>query len=510
MVAVLRALPVIAVVALLSCSAPASADVIENLKKLVTRDAMEDRDWIEVTTPNFRIRSALSEKETINLARHVEDVKAIFEVTIGIGIEDATVPLEIVILRNSGEFKQLVNSPRKGGMFLPGLRKNTIVVHDTNGYIPTTELLAREYAYYILGDQRKVNFPLWFKDGFGLVFSTVREKSGRLLIGDPPEVSAMYLGRWDWIPLGLFLNRQLYDQSSMRPASFFYAEAWAVVHYLYHRPERDTLNADIARYIELLDAGQDDVESFESAFNMKTKSLDRQIRTSIGMNDFSYIFAADNTLDELVPDFEPQVDSLSREQISLTLGHIALSQRNLDAAHHWFNVATEDKATLAQAAAGLGDVYELDGQPRVAESHFETAVKLAPDDPYCQLDIGKHFHGRARRAKSAEDRAAFLARARKHYVEAWKLEDSRPEPYILYGQTFLTEGENYAKAIEMLEFAEAMLPANLTVRAMLAKAYQGAGRIDDAREAARSVQAWSHEDSNAAWVAREILADLRP
>ena len=70
------------------------------------------------------------------------------------------------------------------------------------------------------------------------------------------------------------------------------------------------------------------------------------------------------------------------------------------------------------------------------------------------------------------------------------------------------EDKQYELAIEMLEQARFLLPSNIDVRASLAQAYRGMGRADDAARTARSVVAWSHEESAATKVATEVLAEL--
>ena len=133
---------------------------------------------------------------------------------------------------------------------------------------------------------------------------------------------------------------------------------------------------------------------------------------------------------------------------------------------------------------------------------------MAPSDPYCQLDFAEYWHHRAKNSDDTRNRATYLARAREHYVKAWKLDDSMPETYARYGQTFLLEGQRYVLAIEMLEQAEYILPSSIDVRLMLAQAYLGVDRKEDAVEKARSVLAWSHDESDKAQVARELLAKL--
>jgi tetratricopeptide (TPR) repeat protein len=106
------------------------------------------------------------------------------------------------------------------------------------------------------------------------------------------------------------------------------------------------------------------------------------------------------------------------------------------------------------------------------------------------------------------ERQEYLGRARDHYLKAWKLDESMPETYAMYGQTFVMEGQRYDKAIEMLEEAENILPSYIDVRLMLSEAYMGAGRQEDAIDAARSILAWSHEESDGARRAREIITQL--
>ena len=78
----------------------------------------------------------------------------------------------------------------------------------------------------------------------------------------------------------------------------------------------------------------------------------------------------------------------------------------------------------------------------------------------------------------------------------------------MYGATYVLEGRQYDRAIEMLEQAQYLLPSNIAVRATLAQAYFGAGREAEARKSALSVLAWSHEESAASAAARSILEKI--
>lgn len=465
---------------------------------------LEDRKWIEVRTPNFRIRSVLRERDTIELARQLETFRAAVFIVTNISHSDSSIPTEIYALRGTRDFKKLGIGRRAVGIFRSGLRRNLILIRDRFGMEETTTIM-HEYVHFLLDSQGSINYPKWYNEGFAEYLSAEQTVSGKFVVGGVQKGRFENLSRLPWIPLQQIVSPVDYDKWSGARKSMFYAEAWGLVHFLNHRPERDTFSQDMARYIELVDSGKGDLEAFEEAFMITTKDLDRQVKYYFNRRRLP---AYQISNDALLPDFEPEVIVLSREQISLALGQAALSLGELDSAKRWFTIAATDEHARPRAEAGLGDVLKFRGDFEAAQPHFEQAVSLAPSDPYCQLDLAEYWHTRAKKTDDTSNRATYLARAREHYVKAWKLDDSMPETYAQYGQTFLMERKRYDLAIEMLEQAESILPSNINVRLMLAQAYQGANRKEEAFEKARSVLAWSHDGSGAAQLAREILAKV--
>ncbi len=463
---------------------------------------LEDREWIEVRTPNFRIRSVLGEKDSIELVRHLEMFRLAVSIVTNISHIDSPIPTEIYAFRGRGDLKSFGISPGVAGIFLSGLRNNSILIRDARG---TDEILTilHEYVHFLTRNHGSLNYPRWYSEGFAEYLSAGQTHSGKFVVGGIPKDRSKRLSRSRWIPLQKILSPEDYGGWSKERRAMFYAEAWALVHYLHHRPERDTLIQDMTRYLELVESGKDDVEAFEEAFEITAKDLDRQVKRHLGG---PRIHSIQLSIDELLPDFEPDVIALSREQISLALGQTALRRGQLDSAKHWFTIALTDEITRPQAEAGLGDVLKFGGKFEAAQPHFEQAVALAPNDLYIQLDYAKYWHHRASNPDDTGNRATYLARAREHYVKALKLDDSMPETYALYGWTFVMEGSRYDFAIALLEQAENLLPSSIDVRMMLAEAYMGADRTADAVAAARSVLAWSHDESDAAKRAREILA----
>lgn len=78
----------------------------------------------------------------------------------------------------------------------------------------------------------------------------------------------------------------------------------------------------------------------------------------------------------------------------------------------------------------------------------------------------------------------------------------------MYGRSYLIEGENYGKAIEMFEEAARRYPSSVAIRVWLAEAYMRDGRDESAIQAARLVLAWGHSDNGPARIARSIIDRL--
>ncbi len=109
--------------------------------------ALEAREWIEVRTPNFRIRSVLSEKDSIELVRHLEMLRVAVSRVTNISRTDSPIPTEIYALRRSSDFKSLGISSNMAGIFRTGLRKNLIVIRNLRGK-EEIHFIKHEYVHF--------------------------------------------------------------------------------------------------------------------------------------------------------------------------------------------------------------------------------------------------------------------------------------------------------------------------------------------------------------------------
>ena len=78
--------------------------------------------------------------------------------------------------------------------------------------------------------------------------------------------------------------------------------------------------------------------------------------------------------------------------------------------------------------------------------------------------------------------------------------------FMMYGSTFLVEGEDATRSVPSLEKARSLLPGSPEINLRLAYAYRVVGRPEDAIPLVENVLAWSHGSRPALL---ELLAELR-
>jgi hypothetical protein len=197
-------------------------------------------NWIEVRSAHFTVYTPSSEKQARNIANQFEQIRALFHAAFP---QLRTNPAQsVVILAVKGEkgMKELLPEQweAKGhlhvaGLYQEGFDKHYVILQlDAEGENPY-HVLYHEYTHSLL----HLNFnhiPLWLDEGLAEYLGNVSfgEKESRIGTVDPSHLYVLQQNRL--IPIDTLLavtHESPYYNESNR-ASVFYAESWALVHYL--------------------------------------------------------------------------------------------------------------------------------------------------------------------------------------------------------------------------------------------------------------------------------------
>jgi tetratricopeptide (TPR) repeat protein len=259
------------------------------------------------------------------------------------------------------------------------------------------------------------------------------------------------------------------------------------------------------RYLDSIEAGSTDVEAFEEAFGITLLELRKQLITYLNGNyqAFPIPLASLNYTPT-----SPRVRTLPRDEISVALGELALVYERSDLALDLFGAARAANSDNARAHAGFGKALAASGREAEAEPYFAQAISIGAGDAEIHLDYAKYLHKTALADGDETAATRRLEDARTHYQRSLKLDPQLPETHAMYGRSYLAPGQDSAQGVELLERAQALLPANPTILLLLARAYLLSDRESDARPLVARVAAISHGDDRVA-KADEMLASLR-
>jgi len=230
-------------------------------------------------------------------------------------------------------------------------------------------IVFHEYAHLLL--QRGRTLPIWLNEGLAEYFSTfaLTARGQTADIGRPVPRHVRLL-RERFLPVTAVLSvsaqSELYDEGERR--SVFYAEAWALTHYLLtEMPEGP---AAIARYIAEPSADRAADERFRDAFGMTPAGFEPRLRRYVENSTFtSRIYTLPARLDVETGPARP--------------------------------------LTQGEAAAWLADLQRRIGRPTDAATRLGDALKSDPKSAAIQLALGRLQLDQGRTA----DALASLSRA---------------------------------------------------------------------------------------------------
>lgn len=448
-----------------------------------------DRSWVAVSSPHFEILSTMKAEEVVVLAEDLERFRALIHTVTRTPRVEPPVPTRITAFARRSELTPFRPSRRAAGFFDSGLRENSIVLADYSNELGASEIILHEYVHFVLRNGTDWHYPIWYDEGFAEFSSTARVQDGRLSLGLFPMARVNAFRYLKWMPMERVVSAQSYSDFREDEIFMFYAQAWALVHYLtLGRGDGASMSADLARYLENLELGLSPAAAFEDAFGMSTevaglriiKALERKQLRAIGLP--LTLLEYDRSA--------PSVRVPRRAEVSLRLGQLLLRKGpgSTEAAREYLQNALLADPDNARAHAGLGGSLKFEKRWDEAEPHFRRAVEVDPEDAWVQLDLAEFLHHRAlaelaelAEESGAEARRALLGEARDVYRRSLEIDDSIPETWLMLGRTHLAAGEDASKGLDLIRHAYGMLPAQAFVIESLAEAYVAVDRMGEAR-----------------------------
>src|SRR6266481_42904 len=229
--------------------------------------------WIEVRSPHFVVASNAGEKEVRRIADQFEQIRSLFHTAFGSLRVDPAQPVVILAAKNENTMKMLLPEDwevkghvHPAGLYQQGEDKHYVILQlDSAGANPF-HALYHEYTHALL----HLNFtglPLWLDEGLAEFYGNSQLGEKETKVGTIDNSHLYILGQNKLLPIEMLLNVEHssphYNEENR--ASVFYAESWALVHYLMLDPEARQRQL-MKNFIAAWDRSGNQIEAAQQAF----------------------------------------------------------------------------------------------------------------------------------------------------------------------------------------------------------------------------------------------------
>jgi tetratricopeptide (TPR) repeat protein len=342
---------------------------------LAGRDVAPQEGWLRLTTPHFDVAGPAGEAGLRQVGERLERFRQALAQMLPPQALAAARPASVVVFPTHASYEPF--KPLYEGRAKSLVEGHAVSAAGRTYMLLTTEgeaqlgVIYHEYVHVLL-HSTMAGAPTWFDEGLAELYSTFEvTPDGRALIGAAPRTHVRLLRRQPLLPLTTLVAvdhaSPLYNESDK--ASTFYAQSWALVHYL------------------LLGNGGRDAPRLGSFVR----------RLAEGERIDTAVEALGTTVGQLERDLAAYIERETLPRQSIALGAPVAS----------VDGAPVTPVTPAEAHATLGDALFLMG--RAADAEAELRASLARDGSYAPAHaaLGQLLaeHGRPGEARTHLERA---------------------------------------------------------------------------------------------------------
>ena len=327
--------------------------------------------WLQVSSPHFVVVTNASEKQGRRVADQFERMRSVFHTAFPKAQVDPGSPIIVLATKDAKDFRALEpeaylakGSLKLGGLFLRAADKNYVLMRlDAEGEHPYA-IVYHEYTHLLLSKLADV-MPLWLNEGLAEFYQNTDIRDKEALLGQPSADDILWLRQNRLLPLATLFtvdhNSPYYHEENK--GSIFYAESWALTHYL-EMKDRAEQTRHVSEYLDLLSKQVDSVTAASRAFG-DLKQLQQELESYIRNSDFHYLKMMTTTE---VDDSAFKVQTLAGAQAdAVRADFLAYNSRTADAEALLDHVLQEDPNNVS--------AHETKGFLEFRQGHLEEAKK---------------------------------------------------------------------------------------------------------------------------------------
>lgn len=498
--------------------------------------------WVEVRSAHFTVVTDAGASEGRRTLDQFERMRLVFQTLFPKANVDPVAPIVVLAVKNRKEFQPLEPAVylAKGnftpaGYFLRASDKNYVLLRlDAEDEQHPYATIYHEYTHLQIGDAIEW-MPLWLNEGLAEFFQNTDFDGNEARLGQASQDDLLYLQQNRPIPLETLFrvdaNSPYYHEE--QKGSVFYAESWALAHYLETTDIHNHTN-HVGQYMELVSQHKDPVAAAQTAFG-NLKQLQKTLEDYITQRQYTYFRMKLPPLNEgaftATPLSEPEADAIRADCMAYIgrpadaralLAQVMAADPKNAQAYETMGYLAFREGNRAEARKWYAQAVTLDSQSYIAQYYFGAlSVMDGETGPQVEASLRAAIRLNARFAPAYDALAAMYGRRRENLDEAHmlSLQAVQMEPgnvqYRIDSANILMEQQRYDDAVRVLEAAEAVAKSPQEVEVVqarlgLAQLYQGQMREAEKQKAAAQTTAQSVVQPAQGSVASAVTSSQAP
>jgi len=421
--------------------------------------------WLKVRSKHFTLIGNAGEKDIRKVGTRLEQFREVFSRLFNQSEIGFAPPITVIVFKNDSTyrpFKPLYQGKPSdvSGYFQSSDDAAYITLAANWGETNPYAVIFHEYVHAMMSGSPHP-LPAWLSEGLAEYYSTFEVTDGgrRVGLGKAIPNHVRLLRERGFLPLqALFAVDQaspLYNEADKK--SLFYAESWALVHYLL-LGDGGNRQTQLRRFINAMAENRPGDEIFRDSFETDYATLERELKNYISRNAYPSEYL---TLDQrLYFDSSMQSAPLGEAEAQAYLGDLLWRIHRSEEGEALLRRAISIDPHLAMAHFSLGMLRMRQNRYSESKHHFQQAVEADAQNHLAhyyyaftlhreQVDEGQYISDFP--AETVKTMRAALNRAR-------ELEPGFADTYKLLAFINLVLNEDLDEALSLIKRAIALAP----------------------------------------------------
>jgi Tfp pilus assembly protein PilF len=462
-------------------------------------DVFAKDDWLKVQSKNFQLVGNAGENDLRGAATRLEQFRFVFTQLFPDLNFSSPIPTRVVVFKDKETFDQFKTIEWSAGFFQPGEDVNYIVLKAEGDNPESLRTIFHEYTHFLIDNSlgRSV-IPPWFNEGIAEYYEQFSiENDRKVTLGGANPNHLSLLRQNKLIPFENFFAVDYYtlQKQTKQSAQLFYAQSWALLHYLMHGTDGGARgDKQLKQFVALLLQGKKTKEAFEQAFEMDYAAMQMRLKKYLEQEKFAV--STVYLKEKLSFDDQMQTFALSESEAKAIQGDLLYHTRRLDEAEKVLGEALALDANSGFANTALGLVNLRRKKFAEARIFLEKAIRT---DAQNYLAFFSYAYAISREGMTDYGFATHYNPTdaeimRINLRKAIDLNPNFAESYNLFAFISFVRNENLGEAIGMIKKALTIAPGNQRYALRLAELYFRQENFSAARSLAQKILQTASDD----------------